>query len=346
MGSSTGRSRIIREAYFESPFYVPIVRRAYELWGELEGHTGRQLVRRTGGLVIGPPQGSLVTGALASAEAHGVEHQRLTPAEVRRLYPPFQPDDALIGVWESRAGVLNPEECIGTMLQESTRAGAELRFDEPVLEWLADGDGVEVRTGMGRVAARRLVMAAGAWMAGPLPGADLPLEVARQTMFWIRPRDQSKQAWFTPERCPVWLWETPGGRMYYGFPDLGDGPKVARHHGGPIVNPETVDRQVRPEEANELLGFLDRAIPSLGGEVRDARVCLYTNTPDEHFLLDWHPEHAGVLLASPCSGHGFKFAPALGEALADRVMDEPSRLDLSPFRLSRFAGQHPSIAKS
>jgi sarcosine oxidase len=333
MGSSTGRSRIIREAYWESPFYVPIVRRAYELWAELERRTAQRLLRPTGGLVIGPSQGPLVAGAIASAETHGVPLTRLTAAEVRARYP-LRPGDHLAAVWEPRAGVLNPEASVSAMLAEAARAGADLRFDEPVLEWRATPEGVEMTTALGRFGARHLVLAAGAWMTGPLPAAELPLSVARQTMFWLRPRAEA--AVFSPERCPVWLWESDAGPVYYGFPDLGDGPKVARHHGGALVSPETVERQVTAEEAAALVAFLEEAIPDLPGRVTDARVCLYTNTPDEHFLIDRHPASAAVLLLSPCSGHGFKFAPALGEATADWLMDRPCRFDLTPFRLSRF----------
>lgn len=332
-GSSGGRSRIIREAYWESPFYVPLVRRAFELWAELEARTGRRLLRPTGGVVIGPEDGPLVSGAIRSAEAHNVPVTRLTSAQVRQRYP-FRPGDDLCGVLEPRAGVLAPDDAIGAMLGEAVRHGATLAFDEPILDWTARSDGVEVRTAFGRHRAHRLILAAGAWMASDLPRAALPLTVARQTMFWLRPSDLSGV--FMPARCPVWLWETRAGPVYYGFPDLGDGPKVARHHGGAVTTPEGVRRDVAADEAGDLLAFLAASIPGLHGQVTDARVCLYTNTPDEHFVLDRHPEHRHVLLASPCSGHGFKFAPAIGEALADLSMDRTPRYDLGPFGLGRF----------
>jgi sarcosine oxidase len=220
------------------------------------------------------------------------------------------------------------------MLAEAVRHGATLAFDEPILDWTARSDDVEVRTAFGRHRAHRLILAAGAWMASDLPRTALPLTVARQTMFWLRPSDLSGV--FSPARCPVWLWETRAGPVYYGFPDLGDGPKVARHHGGAVTTPEGVRREVAADEAEHLLAFLAASIPGLHGQVTDARVCLYTNTPDEHFVLDRHPEHRHVLLASPCSGHGFKFAPAIGEALADLAMDRAPRYDLGPFRVGRF----------
>lgn len=339
MGSSTGRTRIIREAYWEDPAYVPLVRRAYHLWAGLEQASGQRLLRPTGGLVIGPEEGSLVSGALASARVHGVRHERLTAAEVRRRYPMLQPDDSLVAVLEPRAGVLAPEEAIGAMLEEAVRHGATLRYHEPVLSWEPWGEGVTVRTAAGSFTARRLVLAAGAWMATTLTGLDLPLSVERQVMFWMRPVGDPLP--WTPEQLPIWLWETREGPVWYGFPDFGDGPKVARHHGGVPTTAETVDRVVSASDAEEMMAFLAGAVPGLHGTPMEARVCLYTNTPDGHFLLDRHPACPAVLLASPCSGHGFKFAPALGEILADLAMDQPPAFDLASFGLRRLAGAQP-----
>ncbi len=333
MGSSTGRSRIIREAYWEAPFYVPLVRRAYELWRELEQRSVRPLLRPTGGLVIGPETGALVRGALASARAHDVSHEVLSAAEVRARYA-LKPEDGLVGVVEPRAGVLMPEDCISAMLGEAQRHGVSLRLDEPVLGWSAAGGRVTIRTINDEYHADRLILSAGAWMMGDLPGVRLPLTVARQVMFWLEPRRGT--APLTPDRCPVWLWETRDGPMYYGFPDLGSGVKLARHHGGESTTPDRVNRQVGQDEARELLAFAGGALPDLGRIISDARVCLYTNTPDEHFIIDRHPEALGVVLASPCSGHGFKFAPVVGEILADLVTDRAPRHDLSMFRLNRF----------
>jgi sarcosine oxidase len=331
-GSSTGRSRIIREAYWESPFYVPLVRRAYEQWTELEARTGRRIFRPTGGLVIGPEDGPLVAGALRSAQAHGVPCERLTAAMVRGRYP-FQPTDDLVGVLEPRAGVLRPEEAITAMLGEAAAHGATLMLDQAVESWHPGAEGLEVRTPDETYLADRLVLAAGAWMPALLAGVRAPLSVARQVMFWVQPSDPAR---FQSAVCPVWLWETRAGPVYYGFPDLGEGPKIARHHGGEVTTADTVRREVEAGEEAGLLAFLESAIPALHGPVRDARVCLYTNTPDEHFIVDRHPADPRVVLVSACSGHGFKFAPALGEVAADLVADRAPRFDLTPFRLDRF----------
>lgn len=192
-----------------------------------------------------------------------------------------------------------------------------------------------VQTDHGTILADQVILAAGAWLAGGLPAMALPLTVTREVMFWVRPDGDPTRC--LPPQLPIWLWQTREGPVWYGFPDLGDGPKVARHHGGAVTTTDTVDRTVGPDEAASMLGFVAGAIPALHGWVTDARACLYTNTPDEHFILDWHPEHPGVLIASPCSGHGFKFAPAIGEALADLVTGQRPRVDLSPFQLARFA---------
>ncbi len=334
MGSSTGRSRIIREAYWESPAYVPLVRRAYELWAELEMVSGRTLLRTTGGLVIGPEDGALVTGAIQSARQHDVPYEQLTAAEVRHRFPALQPDDSLVGVLEPRAGVLAPEDAIEAMLAEASQQGAKLRYDEPVLSWEPAGDGVVVCTANGEYPARRLVLATGAWMAGDLPGLKLPLTVLRQVMFWVQPTGD--RSLFRPAHLPVWLWETREGSLWYGFPDLGDGPKVARHHGGDETSTDDLNRTVTEADSTPMVSFLRSALPSLGGLITEARVCMYTNTPDEHFIIDRHPECPKVLLASPCSGHGFKFAPTIGEVVADLVMDLPPAFNLSPFGLQRF----------
>jgi sarcosine oxidase len=205
-----------------------------------------------------------------------------------------------------------------------------------VVSWEAVTDtGVRVRTASGTVHARRLVLAAGAWMASDLPGRHLPLTVARQVLFWLRPAGDPAR--FAPAELPIWLWETREGPVWYGFPDLGNGPKVARHHGGATTTADTVDRVVSKEEHAPLMAFLATAIPTLRGPVIETQVCLYTNTPDEHFLLDRHPDCASVLIASPCSGHGFKFAPTIGEILADLATGQAPGFDLAPFALSRFA---------
>ncbi len=328
-GSSHGQTRIIREAYFEDPVYVPMVQRAYELWRELENDSGTPLLLETGGLMIGAPDSMVVTGARHSARTHGLRHELLTAREVRERFPALQPDDDMVAVWEPRAGVLFPESCIAAHLDRARAHGADLHFGEPMLRWEPDSEGVRVFTARGEHRAGQLLISAGAWAGSLLPDLALPLKVERQVLFWFEPRDSS--AAFAPERCPVHLWQFDGRKFVYGFPLLGDGVKVAFHHDGEEAAADTVRREVTPEEVEDMRAVVRRFLPAADGVLRSTAVCLYTNTPDEHFWIDRHPRCPQVLIASPCSGHGFKFSPVIGEILADLVQGKRPQFDLSPF---------------
>jgi sarcosine oxidase len=349
-GSSSGRSRIIREAYFEHPAYVPMVQRAYGLWAALERDSGRRLFLQTGGLMIGPPAGALVSGALLSARAHGLRHEVLDTAALRQRYPALRPDDGTVAVWEPRAGVLFPEECVRAHLEQAARAGATLVPDEPGVGWSATTAGVEVRTGRGSYTAGKLLIACGAWTLGLLPELGLPLVPQRQVQLWFEasgPAPAGPHAApggagaFSPERFPVFIWEDEPGRFIYGFPELGDGVKVARHHEGEPTDPARVRREVTDDDVRPMRTVLERLIPGANGRLLDSAVCLYTNAPDSHFVLDVHPAHPRVVVASPCSGHGFKFSSVLGETLADLALGAPPRFDLGLFRIDRFRPAKP-----
>ena len=336
-GSSSGKSRIIREAYFEHPAYVPLVQRAYELWRELERDSGRVLLRETGGLMIGPPGGSLVSGALLSARTHHLPHQVLETAELAGRFPTLRPEPGTVAVWEPRAGALIPEACIAAHLEQATRAGATLATGEPALSWRSTADGIEVVTATARHRAGKLVIAVGAWAARLLPELQLPLTVQRQVLFWFEPARHPEM--FAPERFPVFIWEDEPDRFFYGFPDLGGGVKIARHQEGETTDPDRVRREVAEAEAAPLRAVIERLIPDAAGRLVESAVCLYTNTPDSHFILDFHPANSDVLIASPCSGHGFKFGSALGEVMADLLLEGRSGFDLALFRLGRFGAR-------
>jgi sarcosine oxidase len=329
-GSSHGETRIIREAYFEHPVYVPLVQRAFELWRALEHASGATLLRETGGLMIGRLDSVLVEGALRSARLHRLPHEVLSAAEVRKHFPALRPDDDMIAVHEPRAGILFPEACIGAFLARAHQQGAELRSDEAVRRWETGSDGVRVFTGQGEYRARRLIVSAGAWVNELLPGHELPLRIERQVLHWFEPVSLADQ--FAPERCPIHLWQFDEGRFFYGFPDLGTGVKAGFHHDGEATTADSVRRDVAPAEIEAVRSVMRRFLPGADGPLRSSIVCLYTNTPDEHFLIDTHPRHPDVLIASPCSGHGFKFAPVIGEILADLAQDISPGFDLSLFR--------------
>lgn len=334
-GSSHGETRLIREAYFEDPFYVPIVQRAIDLWKGLEEEASEPLLRLTGGLMIGPADGALVTGAIRSAEVHALAHERLHAADVRRRYPGFEPGDHVVAIWEARTGMLFPEACVATHLRGAERRGAALRYGEAVRAWRADGDGVELDTGTERIRAGRLVLAAGAWMPALLGDAGLPLRVSRQTLHWFEPVAEPER--FDPERFPSWIYEHAPGIYTYGFPRLHGAVKAAMHVPGDTVDPDAIARETAPEESAALIGALRQYAPDIAGRALKSAVCMYTNTPDMHFAIDRHPAHPQVVVVSACSGHGFKFASALGEIAADLATDRAPRFDLAPFRIGRFA---------
>lgn len=335
LGSSHGRTRIIREAYFEHPAYVPVVRRAFDLWRELEQAVGRPLYRKTRGLTIGPEDGHLVRGARASAAAFKVPHQVLSAAAIHRQFPGIQPHDDMVGVLEERAGVLFPEHCIGALLAFAEQSGATLRRDEAVKAWDADGDGVRVTTTAGDYRAKHLVITGGAWMRTLVPELAPVLSVVRQAIHWFQPRSHDEE--FRPDRLPVTLLEYASGRVFYTLPDFGDGVKAAVHYEGRTVDPDRVERETSADEDAQATDLLRRFLPHAKGHLRESQVCLYTNTPDLHFIVDMHPVHRHrVVVVSACSGHGFKFATAIGEIVADLVAGEAPRYDLSMFRMTRF----------
>jgi sarcosine oxidase len=332
-GSSHGMSRIIREAYFEHPIYVPIVQRAYELWSELEQESGQTLWRQTGGIMIGPAEGKLVTGALRSAQDHQLIYSVLSAEEIRRRFPALNPTDGMIGVWEPRAGVLFPEKCIATHLELARKHRALIRLEEAVHTWTVDGAGVRVNTSKGSYRAEQLIITAGAWLHRLVGDLRLPLMVERQVLFWFEAAEHPER--FHPDSCPIFLFEYEHDRYMYGFPDLGDGIKIALHHEGEPTQPEGIE-QARPHELEAIRVLVRRFLPAADGALRDTAVCLYTNTPDYHFLIDSHPQWPNVLITSPCSGHGFKFSSAIGEILADQITGSRSRFDLSLFHLDRL----------
>jgi len=333
-GSHHGRTRIIREAYFEHPGYVPMVQQAFRSWRELEREAGEPLLQRTGGLMVGVPDGLLVPGARKSARAHNLPYEELSAADLRRRFPALHPADGMQVLFEPRAGILFPETCVRAHLEGALKAGADLHFEEPVTRWEPDGEGVRVHTPRGSHTAGSLVLAAGAWLARLLPDFPLPLEVERQVVYWFEPITRAD---FTPERCPIFIIEHARERYVYGFPDLGEGVKIALHHEGEVTDPECVNREVGAEETASTRELVQRFVPGAAGTLRDASVCLYTNTPDGHFIVDFHPDCPQVLLASSCSGHGFKFAGILGEAAAGLLTEKRARTDLSMFRVSRLS---------
>jgi len=340
-GSSHGKSRVIRQAYFEDPIYVPLLLRAYELWEEIERESGAELLTITGGLMIGSPTSAVVSGATRSAREHGLPHELLNAAEIRRRFPPFAPNDDEVALYEARAGFLHPEESVRAHLQVAARYGAELHFEEPVERWEATATGgVRVTTARGVYEAARAVLAPGAWAPRLMADLQLPLTVERQLLCWFEPPAGREP--FAVGRFPIYIWEDAEGDQIYGFPAQDGAPggvKVAFFYRGDITDPDNVRRSVAPEEVEQLRTVLTRRIPSLAGPLVATATCLYTLTPDHHFVLAPHPDLPQLIIASPCSGHGYKFASVVGEILADLAIDGATRHPIGRFDPARFASR-------
>jgi sarcosine oxidase len=342
-GSSHGKTRIIRQAYFENPAYVPLLLRAYELWHELQDEGGERILFETGGLMIGAEASAVVAGSIASARQHGLPHEILDAAEVTRRFPALHPPRGQIALHESRAGYLKPERCTLAHLERAARGGAELRFDEKIVAWEADGTGVRVQTSRGEYAAEQLVITPGPWAPQVLADLGWPLAVERQVLYWFdSPRDGAGL-----EQLPVYLWEKGDGTMPYGFPAI-DGPrggaKVAFHAAPETTHctPETAERTVRPGEIAAMQRAIRNLIPSLDGACLQAVTCLYTKTPDGHFIVARHPRFERVHIACGFSGHGFKFASVIGEVLADLATRGATAFDLGFLDPARFQAPPPA----
>ncbi|MDP9205232.1 MAG: N-methyl-L-tryptophan oxidase [Gemmatimonadota bacterium] len=336
-GSSHGDSRIIRETYFEHPLYVPLVQRAHELWRDLEERTGgSSLMTITGGLMIGPRDGAVVSGTLRSAAEHHLPHTILSSEEVHERFPAFRLAESLVAVFDPRAGFLDPEACNNAHLTLAREEGAKVHFNEPLVDWHIDGEGVRVASASDAYTADRLVLAAGAWMGRLLPDLELPLMIERQSVFWLDP--SHAPALYEHGRFPIYAYEYRADEICYGFPRLPRGVKASVMHAGVTApGPDDVERIVHEAEVNPLRAALRPILPGLSeAPVRESDVCLFTNTPDHDFIIDFHPFFPQVLISSPCSGHGFKFASAIGEIQADLLTKGKTGFDLSPFRIGRW----------
>jgi sarcosine oxidase len=335
-GSSHGHSRIIRLAY-DAPDYVRLAQAAYPLWRALEQESGADLLLQTGGLDFALPGTPGLEATRATLAATGVAFEDLDRAGMAKRFPQFHAPDSAIGIYQQDAGILNAERCVATLAAEARRHGATIREDEPALTITADGAGVMIRTGAASYIAERLVVAAGAWARALLRqvGLDLPLIVTREQVAFFAPRDPGQ---FAPGRFPIFVHHAADRHAGYGFPIFGlPGVKVAFHQNGPAVEPESDERAVDPARLADLRGYVEQLLPQAAGDVIFAQTCRYTNTPDEHFIIDRHPEHPQIVVASPCSGHGFKFGVLIGAILADLAERGASEQPIGMFRLDRFS---------
>ena len=338
MASFAGATRAIRLSYTEHPDYVPLLRGAYKLWDELGEATGCEYLKRTGAVYLGPPDGYLVGGAKQSAEEHGLKHTIYSADELRERWPQFQLPEGFAGLHEEEAGYLLSEQAVAAFTEQALQAGAELRGHEPVTAWRPDGEGVMVRTPCGEYRASHVVFATGAWTGKLLGELGVKLKVTRQVLGWVWPK---KPELFTADRFPVWVADADKGAVYYGFPITPDGSggvglKTALHFPAKETDPDTVEREPLPGDEDEVREGFRRFIPEGDGPLLSQRACLYTNTPDGHFIVNQHPECDRATIACGFSGHGFKFASVMGAALADLATEGKTDWPIGFLGLSRF----------
>lgn len=335
-GSAHGRSRIFRIGYYEHPDYVPLLRRAQEAWRALEREAEITLLLPTGGLWIGPRQSELIDGTLRSAVQHGLDHELLDAGEMRHRWPHLHVDDDLVGFFEPDAGMILPERAITSAAALARRDGATIHEHERVSNWEATSTCVRVETDRDRYEADHLLICGGAWSARLLGDGVFDLTVTRQPAVWFEVRDTR------PFRCedhPCWAVVRNEAGFFYGFPlrEPERSMKVSLHEVGAAADPDSIDRHVRDDEIELLRDFLDRTFPGSFGDVTDTSVCMYTNSADGHFIVDRHPDfRERVTVACGFSGHGFKFMPILGEALADLVLDGKTSLPIAFLGAQRF----------
>ena len=325
---------MLRTAYFEHPDYVPLVRRAVVLWNELNLGSHQQIFTRTGGLYLGQERSDLISGSLDSARRHGLDHEFLTTAEIRRRFPQFELPASFAGFWDADAGFVVPETAVTAIARRARSAGAVIAENEAVTTWQSSDRGVTVRTARAEYHAESLVITAGPWSAKLLRDLRIPLRVTRQVMGWVRPREPTR---FAPGAFPCWALDGEDGNFYSGFPMHDDaGLKIAVHRPGPDFDPDAPDRIADPADEAEFRPGLARYIPAANGALASMCICLYTMSPDGHFVIDRYPGQSNVYFAAGTSGHGFKFAPAIGEALADLATTGRAALPIEFLSLARF----------
>jgi sarcosine oxidase len=335
-GSSHGVNRIIRLAYYEHPSYVPLLRRAYELWRELENRAGERLLVITGSIDIGHADSRTIEGSLLSCKQHHLPYELLDAATLRARFPGYQLAADMVGVYQPDGGFLLSEQCVVAHVMAAQALGAEVHARERVVEWRAEDQGVAVTTTRGTYRGRKLVVTAGAWARAMVPALQHAAMPERQVMIWTQPRKPEN---FRLGAFPVFNMEAPEGR-FYGFPVYGiPGFKIGKYHhrGEPVADPDQLDRECHPEDEAVLREGIRCYFPDADGPTMAMKACMFTNSPDEHFIIDRLPDRPNVAVAAGFSGHGFKFCSVIGEIMTELVVDGATRLDTSLFRLDRPA---------
>lgn len=334
LGSSHGLTRIIRLAYYEDPSYVPLLRRAYQLWDEIEQCSGEKLFYKTGSVDVGVADSTVFAGSHGSCLQHDIPHEVLSGTELHYRYPGYQVPDEFYALYQPDGGFLLPEKATVAFVGEAQKLGADIKAREKLISWDATQNGVSVKTQKNEYQADALVFTSGAWGGGLLPFLDKIAIPERQVLAWLQPK---KPALFAPDKFPVFNLQW-GEERYYGFPIYGiPGFKFGKyHHMEERGAPESFDWNPNEEDEALLRNFADRMFPQGNGPTMSLKTCMFTNSPDEHFIIDVHPEFPQVSFAAGFSGHGYKFASVIGKIMADLAIDRRTDLPISLFRLGRF----------
>lgn len=335
-GASHGKTRLIRQAYFEHVAYVPLVLRSYELWRDLEARTGKHLMTITGLLLAGKESTNVIAGSRRSAERHDLPVEYLTAADIIRRFPIARPRAEEVGIFEREGGIIFPERAVHAFLGSAADAGAQMRFGVRVTDWHRTGPrALRVALDDGSyVEAEHVVLSVGPWFESIAAQTGIPLKVQRNVQAWFAPRS----AQFTADRCPAFLLDRDGlPNVIYGMPDFGDGVKAAFHSRGVYTRPDALERSISESDIIPIQTALEDWLPGASQTFRSAKACMYALTPDEHFAIGRHPADDGIVLAGGFSGHGFKFAPVVGEIVTELLLDGASRLDIGFLSPARFA---------
>lgn len=334
LSSSHGDSRLIRLGYFEDPSYVPLLKRAYQNWRSLEARLRTDILTITGVLQIGAPDGKVVSGTRSSCELHGLAHEVLDKAEMARRFPAFQLDDHEIGLLDPQGGYLRPEAAVMGYLRLAVEDGAVLHFGEKVTAIEPNDAGVTITSETGRYRAGKIVVATGSWIAELVPQLKKAAVPIRQVVAWYQPQDGFATQ---PQRMPCFLRDEGAEGSYFGFPAIGvDGVKIGKHaHFREPIDPNQPNPPVNDADRALLDGFIKKRVPGAAGLRMKEATCRYTMLPSEDFLLDHVPGEKNIIVASPCSGHGFKFTSVVGEILANLAIDGQTDLPINAFSFAK-----------
>ncbi len=334
-GSSHGGSRLIRRAYFEHPDYVPLVSRAYTLWDELEQSSGKKLFNRTGLFLAGLRPGLLIDGVLQAARVYDLDIETVASTDATNRFPGLRAASDMTVLYEPDAGFLEVENCVRAHVEQALACGTQLQLGAKVRGWSADGNGVRVETDSDNYTARHLIVCGGSWSGELLGKLGIHLQIRRKVVVWYETWDHGFRV---EDGCPVFCFDTAEG-FFYGFPSVdGRTVKVGEHSGGdPVERPEQIDRTLHDSDLAPLARFANAHLPAARSTIVDRSVCMYTMTPDGHFIIDRHPDHANVFVACGFSGHGFKFASVVGSILADFVTLGDTKEPVGFLGWSRFA---------